>query len=36
MNWVNVDKPTKTLTFHKFNCDYIPSKESSFKVLNVN
>ncbi|MEQ6378784.1 hypothetical protein RZN25_18535 [Bacillaceae bacterium S4-13-56] len=33
MNWVNVDKPTKTLTIHNAYCNYIPSKESSFKGI---
>jgi hypothetical protein len=33
MNWVNIDKPTKTITLHRPDCKYIPVKESIFKGI---
>ncbi|MFD1851342.1 hypothetical protein [Oceanobacillus bengalensis] len=33
MIWMNIDKPTKTITTHKPNCNYIPKKEPKHKGI---
>ncbi|MGD6967823.1 hypothetical protein ACQCVP_15465 [Rossellomorea vietnamensis] len=33
--WMNVDHPTKRITFHGDNCVFIPTTDSKYKKLMV-